>query len=107
MPGATGKAQKATFMPTAPARACRPTPARRPPSFPPLQGGGGGAHSAATGGWGGLSGDNLSGENFVRGKFRHTSNSGAGPSDAGNFNTPNCEQMRPVLHSHEAHERSR
>ena len=37
-----------------------------------------------TGGGGGA----LSGDNFGRGKFRHT-NFGAGPSDTGNFDTPN------------------
>ena len=30
-----------------------------------------------------------SGDSFVRRKFLHTSNFGAGPSDMGNFDTPN------------------
>ena len=36
----------------------------------------------------------------MRGKFRHTSTFCAGPSDTGNFNTPNCH-----LHSNQAHKR--
>ena len=45
---------------------------------------------SATGGGGGFSGgDSSGGENFIWGKFRHTSSFGAGPSDAGNFDTPN------------------
>ena len=41
------------------------------------------------GGGGISSGDKVTGENFDRGKFRHTSNFGARPSDKGNFDTPN------------------
>ena len=40
---------------------------------------------AYQGGGGGIS----AGDEFVRGKFRHTFNFGAGPSDTGNFNIPN------------------
>ena len=57
--------------------------------------------------WGGVSGDSFDGENFVRGKCQHTSNFGAGPSDAGNFNTPNFRKMRPLFHSNRAHKHSR
>ena len=45
--------------------------------------------------------DSFGEESFVRGTFLHTSNFGAGPSDAGNFNTPNpwC-QVDPQRHRH-------
>ena len=43
----------------------------------------------------------------MRGKFRHNSNFGVGPSYAGNFNTPNCQNVPPCLHSHQAHKQAR
>ena len=57
-------------------------------------GGGGG------GGWVGGGGD------FVWGQIWHTSNIGAGPSDTGNFNTPNCQKTRPFLHSNQTRKHS-
>ena len=55
----------------------------------------------------GVEGARTRGRGFVRGKFRQTHNFGAGPCDAGNFNTPDCPKLRPCLHSNEAHTHSR
>ena len=64
-----------------------------------------GVHLIQRGGGGGGFGLRTisSGDNFVRGgKCRHTSNFGAGLSDAGNFNTPNCRKLQPFLPSTQA-----
>ena len=57
-----------------------------------LIGGGGGISSA----------DNFGGKLFVRGKHRHSSNFGAGPSDAGKFNNRQQSKLRPCLHSNQS-----
>ena len=47
------------------------------------------------------------GEDFVPGKFRRTSNFGAGTSDAGNCYSPECQNLRPFSDSTQAHRHSR
>ena len=42
------------------------------------------------------SGNNFGGAKFARGEFRHTSDFRAGPSDAGNFDTPNPRLLAAV-----------
>ena len=61
-----------------------------------------GTAPVAASGWGGGGGGGLVWgqswrEIFVTGKFRHTFKFGVGPSDAGNFNTANCQKTAALF----------